>query len=502
MSQGTFSRASLCPIPDDMNERRRRRIAPLAVALVVSAVAGCETEQPDGATQALDSARTSASVAIASAKAVPGASNLDPPDKPLPAAGAPGPAYFAVEGKGLIALAVSATDGQAQFSLVEGSPREGLRDLQRAPSGAVYVKAPEGIMKLDRGEGTSAGKLDVVAKIDRNKLGNVHHLTVSADEKTLWVSSLNGVSRWDGSEWTLEPRETIGKGVRVIEGIAVGAGGQLWLADSNSLHVRTETGWKDVTPVSDRKQFFKSIEPGPNGEVFALASGALYRCAGTATELVDVGLRGRLLFQHLSVTNNGLVGFKSNKREVGRTQPGAALRTYSAKEDQVLADGIEHVALDERGRIWVVSRSGVSIVGPGDERVDWPSSSVDMLSGTIKGVLVVGAGPELPSAGESKRGGLQGKLLVAGVPLSGADVELCARPEVVFKESPCAKASTRLTGKTDEKGAFVIRDAPLGKYGIAAKVGEDWQVQGASANQQMKEGEVFDFGTITLAVKP
>lgn len=479
-----------------MIERWALRIAPLAV-LLASAVVGCEPQQPaDGNAQALDSARSSASAAIASAKAPAPASNLDPPDKPLPAAGAPGPAYFAVKGKGLVVLSARAEGDDPQHTLVEGSPDADLRALQRAPSGDIFVKGPKGIMKLD------GGKLSVVAAIDVEALGNVQHFAVASDGKTIWAASLKGVSRWDGSAWKLEPRESVSKTMRFIQGIGVDGEGKPWVIGSNTLHVKVGDAWKDVTPVSDRKQFFKALAAAPGGEVFALTSGALYRCKGTAAELIDVGLPGRLLFQHLSVTQNGIVAFKSNKREVGRTQPGAMMRTYSAKDDQVLADGILHVSVDERGRVWVVSRSGVSIVGPGDERVDWPTGSVDFLSGNIESMLVTGAGPELPAAGEAKRGGLKGLIMLSGAPLSGADVELCPSPEVVFKESPCAKASVELTATTDAKGTFVIPDAPLGKYGIAAKVGDDWRVQGASANQQMKEGEVFDLGTITLEDKP
>ena len=207
-------------------------------------------------------------------------------------------------------------------------------------------------------------------------------------------------------------------------------------------------------------------------------------------------------FGSLSVSANGSVAAKSLD-DVVALPAGGTSRTWSSRNGKDFrSDNIRGLGIDDSGRVWVGSDTGVTVLA-GDTKTEWPSGSVPELIGEIEAIVLVGSGPaELPAAGTIRKGGLTGKLLRDGTPLANVEVEICPSPGMIFSKSPCADAATKFAGKADDKGVWTFNDVPLGSYGIAVKIDDKWQITyGHSLGEGMKEGVVFDTGSIPLDSK-
>ena len=159
------------------------------------------------------------------------------------------------------------------------------------------------------------------------------------------------------------------------------------------------------------------------------------------------------------------------------------------------------LAVDDRGRAWIHTEAGVLILGPGDAKTEWPGGSIPELTGEIRVILVVGAGPsELPSA--VRKGGLTGKLLRDGNPLANLPVEICPSPSMIYSKTPCHDGAVKFTAKSDDSGVWTVSDIPIGTYGIAVKIDAKWQITfGHPLGDGMKKGQVDDTGSLTLDKK-
>ena len=52
---------------------------------------------------------------------------------------------------------------------------------------------------------------------------------------------------------------------------------------------------------------------------------------------------------------------------------------------------------------------------------------------------------------------------------------------------------------TDDKGVWTVQEVPLATYGIAVKLDDKWQITlGERLGQGMKEGQVYDTGSLAL----
>jgi hypothetical protein len=213
---------------------------------------------------------------------------------------------------------------------------------------------------------------------------------------------------------------------------------------------------------------------------------------------VKVGQKFAILSE-LGYSPTGIGGLKTGIDVVTRIGADGKQTHYKAKKDFAAAQ-IDDATPDDSGRLWIASDTGVAIVGPADERVEWKSGSVDELAGQVEVIGVAGAGPELPGdVGPVKTGGLKGKILKDGKGFASAEVEICPNPAGWFEKSPCAESPTRFSATTDADGNFEMKDVPLGAYGLAVKVVDKWQLTyGAEYGVGMKEGETYDIGSITL----
>ncbi|MBZ5714497.1 hypothetical protein [Nannocystis pusilla] len=418
------------------------------------------------------------------------APSSEPPVAPgPPAAPGPGPAFFAVDKKGVVRL------DQGEFVPLKNGPRELIKNLHVAADGALWVLGFETIYKLPR---LDADGFKEVARGGFQDTGSIDDFFVIADND-VWVAGFGGVSHWDGKFWTREEKAAIGAGDDTIDGIAVDREGKVWVASSNHVHVKDNGAWStlDLGKVKDTL-FMEGVERAADGTVYALASAALIKLGPGAADAAPVRLGGGSIpsYSDLSLGLDGTIAVR-NLFDVVITAP-TATKVWRKKD--YMSEGVRSLAVDASGRVWVGGEIGVTILGPGDARVEWPSGSVPELSGEVVGVAVAGAGPAaLPATGPVKKGALKGTLLRRGQPAAGIEVELCPSPGMLFSKSPCADSSVKFAGKTDDKGQWQFDAVPLGAYGFALKSEGKWKItMGSDLGVEMREGQVFDVGSISL----
>jgi hypothetical protein len=272
--------------------------------------------------------------------------------------------------------------------------------------------------------------------------------------------------------------------------------------------VRDGGAWKALDlgdAIPGQMLTFDSVVPAPDGAMYALASTALLRFGPAPGERarVPIGYDTSSLYGALGVSANGSLAARAGSTAI-IVPAGGSPRVFDPRDGKDFrANGIAALAADDSGRLWVGSEIGTSVLGPGDAKTEWPGGSVPELTGDIAGIAVFGSGPtELPVAGPVRTGGLTGKLLRDGSPLAGIDVELCSTPGMMFTDSPCGKATVKFTGKSDERGVWSFAGVPLGSYGLAVKVDDQWQIQlGSSVGNGMKADAVYDTGSITIERK-
>ncbi len=411
----------------------------------------------------------------------------------LPEPGEAGPAYFAIDDKGVFML-----EGGA-FTKVKKGPDKLVRQMSIGGDGNAYMLTYDGIMQL---EGAAA---KVVAKTSYKKTGSVDAFAVTP-EGEIWTAGYKGVGHFANKKWAVEDKKVLGDDVTLLKGVAVDKEGRVWVASSNKLHFKDKgaEAWKDadISKATERKPFFDGMVVDPAGGLVAAASSAVLKVGGPdkieAMELPSDMIKS---FGDLSYAQNGIGALKTSVKMLARIEPGGNSTTYTMGDD---FEGTRVVALnvDGQGRLWVGTDIGIGVVGPGDERAMWMMGSVPEIAGKVKGILVVGAGPELPEVGEQKKAGLAGTILLDGNALADAEVEACPEPSSLIKTSPCEDSPIKFSGKTDAEGKFSFADVPLGAYGIGVKAGDKWKITfSGEYGAKMKEGATFDIGKLKFKSK-
>lgn len=423
---------------------------------------------------------------------------VKPEPTPTPAVvvapGGPGPAYFTVDKVGVVRL-----DG-GKFTALAGSPNMLAKGLQVGGDGKVWVA---GFQDISRLEGDA---FKPVVKVGFSEIGGSIEDFVVAPDGQIWAVTFKGVSHHDGKAWTTEEKAAIGAGGDLLKGVALDKNGRVWVASTHKVHVRDGGAWKDVDlgkAGPGRTIYFEGLELGPDNSVHALASSALFHIGPNLDQVEKVKLGGRSVssFRELGVASNGGLVVIDLDTVVARTA-GGETRSFATGK-QFKPGNIHTVAMDDGGRVWVASEAGVTVLGPGDAKTEWPGGSVPELVGDVRGILVIGAGPaELPTAGPVRKGGLTGKLLQDGAPLADTQIEICPSPSMIFSKSPCADGAVKFSARSDANGVWTVPDVPLGTYGIAVKLGGKWQITfGSKIGEGMKEGQVYDTGSLTLDKK-
>ncbi len=404
----------------------------------------------------------------------------------------PGPAYFAVDTRGVVRL------DDHGFAVIAGSPKT-PRAMQVGPDGLLYAVGDDDIVRLE-GEAMVS-----MAKADPAGLGGpIQHLAIGFGGD-LWVSTRKGISHWDGKAWITDDRTTVGVGDETIAAIAIDKAGKVWVAAGSKLLVRDGETWKpgELGKAARGKPRIADLRTAADGQLHAVLGDTLIHLAAEPRK-VELGSKGKVELSAVRFAAGGSIGLISGV-DVFHVPAGGSPRQYSSlKSRDFAAEHITAIAPDDSGRLWVGSDLGAIVIVPGAARVEWLAGSVPALAGPIGEIVVFGSGPaSLPTGGPRIKGGLTGKLLRGGAPVAGTTVELCVGPALaLFKKTPCNDAGLKFSAKTNSDGVWKIDDVPLASYGLAVKDGKKWHVTPMPGlGDGMTSGAVFDTGSVELAAK-
>jgi sugar lactone lactonase YvrE len=390
-----------------------------------------------------------------------------------------GAAYLATA-SGLLQI----EDGK--LSVVEGG--SGLiRDLELGTDGSVWALGSQ----LQRVQGGSVRGQKSLIGMD---------LAVGPDG-TLWVlgSSVTSVSP-DGKSSTFAVPEKM-----FPSHVGVSAKGEVYICSHDQVMRRTEAGWEkvDLSKTVGARQFYRGFAAGPQGSMYLMASQAAARLTAEGKwekVALPAGHFSNILGDAGRVSAAGGLALHDHDDAVF-VVPGKGSEKKGVKALGFPADTVTAAAIDGQGRRWIGTNGGLVILSPqGKVLQHWP---VGALPDRVQRLLVVGAGPTLPTSVDPViKGAVKGKLASKDGPIDGVPIEICDTPDLLFRagSSPCTSSPIKFSGKTGPDGSFTFAEVPRQSYGVAFKDGKKWSTVLGSLRccGQLTQGETVDIGVVKI----
>ena len=314
----------------------------------------------------------------------------------------------------------------------------------------------------------------------------------------IWVAHYEGVSHFDGSNWTSYPSSgNLGTGeyVTLVNSIAVAPDGKIWVATSDSIASFDGSAWQ----VFEAGQGFAE-NPNPQelavdalGNVWVIGSDLLkYDGAQWSKITLPQG------------TAQSIEIDPGNRVWVGTTQglfvfdPATGSLIQSFGTDTLSDDWVNDMQFDGQGRLWVVTDYGMNIY----DGAAWSAfhmHTADLYENTADQVVVFGAGPQLPALLQKAPGSVSGRLINPDLtPYTGGQVELCLDRVMFmfFGSTPCSSQSFHILTSADNEGNFSFPDIPVGNYTLMIQVDSNtWR---GWNDFEVHSGEDTSLGTITV----
>lgn len=411
-----------------------------SIRLLILFVCGCgskaATPPPPDATSsgAVSSASSTTSIEISPPPPSPGAIDLHPVDE----AAQPGPLYLAVKAVGLVEV-----DGDV--SRVVFPTPHGLVGLGMDPAGAVWASFyEEGTIRVFEGKVTRHGKQRFKKFAFRGS-----NEVYGATDEIEWT-----VDRFDGKAWKSIKHRKDFKGTyddNKLEDVAADASG-LWVSSWNGLHRFDGTTWTAIeAPASGER-----LGPSP---LFSSSAGmiALY----LAGYFVHDGKAWKPLDWSSTFTLDGVNGagiLVGSSREGDSPLRIGALAVKGFNETAGKVSVLDPKFVDGGGRTWVgTDFKLLAYEATGALSRAWEPGAWVGFDGPIEGIVVRGRGPAaVPKAREGARVVVRGKVEIykSGKPLDGATVELCS--DILS----CSGSGFARTAATAKDGSFQFTDVP------------------------------------------
>ncbi|MBI5157933.1 MAG: hypothetical protein HZA58_07985, partial [Acidimicrobiia bacterium] len=304
-----------------------------------------------------------------------------------------------------------------------------LDALAVGPDGTLWGAGWERVLAWSAGQGV---EYPSTLLGEGDNTSSVKDVAVGPDG-VLWVTTANTVARFDGREWAWWgngagfPESTY---PYWPEAIGIGADGTVWVSHGSGMLRYDGETWADVDPGSSQP---KGIVVAPDGRV-----------------IVDTWADGLAVFD-------------------------GSWTTMNAANSPLLTDRTRSAFVDGRGRLWVGTTWGVTIID-GDDAVTYTMATSGLAGNCVDAIWVDGDGPELPEPTDPVTGSLAGSVTLLGAPHAGRRVVVCSeQPSPIYSgEHPCEGYPVGMVTVTDEQGRFLLTDIPIGDYDIA------WEVEQGS----------------------
>lgn len=295
-----------------------------------------------------------------------------------------------------------------------------------------------------------------------------------------WATHFQGVSYYDGSQWTDYSASLMGTSdsVSLVKDVAVAPDGKVWVVTRSSVASLAHGMWTvyEKDKGFDEDHTFTKVAIDGKGNVWVAAYEGVLMFNGK-TWVVHKNSEMKVPFNRGNY--NALGGIQAlafdSKGDlwIGTGPFGVAMYTgkgwvnYRRATSKISSDNAGSLAGDSQGRIWVGTEFGLDVFD-GKNWTAFHMDNSDLLDNAIETIAVSGTGPRLPAPLPQKTGSLKGRVTIGAQAAAGAVVELCSeRIDDAFSgDSPCAGKPYTVMAVAGADGVFSFKNVPVGRYGI------------------------------------
>jgi hypothetical protein len=293
----------------------------------------------------------------------------------------------------------------------------------------------------------------------------------------IWAAHYDGVSVFDGKSFrTIESRRLgSGSGAKVVQDVAVGLDGKVWVVTANSVAMYDGARWRAWEQGAGfaRREFFGRVAVDSRGAPWVTAIGGVYTFDDGKWWLNEIP--GALNFKGISVDAQDRVLVATSGSGLYIYEDGA-WTNLRRENSELSSDDVRAAAVDARGRLWIATAYGLDVV----EDEQWRHfrvSNSGLRDDAVQSLAVAGSGPELPNFDTEATGVLAGRVTSAGAPQADVAVELCVEyVGTSFRgASPCAEQPFTAAAQTDADGRYEFTALPAGAYYVVFRApGGGW----------------------------
>ncbi|MFO0613089.1 MAG: hypothetical protein U0414_10895 [Polyangiaceae bacterium] len=460
----------------------------LAVALFAAPLGACSSKsgakaEPSSSAETSKSTSSAKPTSSESPRANTSAVTSAVAEPPKPAGKldpkAAGPAFFYFAGAGTYMM-----DSSGKLTKIGDYTLDGA---DFGPDGRVYLGGINQFVV----EGGKATKLEAPG----SKLA-------AGPDGTVWtVTYQQEVAKQDASgTWTKE--KIPGSDEEHVSNIAVDAKGDIYAASMNKIFAKRSGTWS----TKDVKELFKNTESLYVADLIVFG-GEVYVVTGHGVVTLDgKELKVPQEYGFTSLSDGGVRAFDGtlamkSSNGILIITPDGKITEKRTESLPVKGSLIDAFALDTQGRRWIGAGDQLYILDKDDKVLQtWPVGSIP---GDLSFVYVVGAGPELPPAPDPVvKANVKGRIVVDGAPVKNSEFVACGSPSMIITgATPCSGQTVELSGKTDDNGAFLLKDVPRARFGFAWKDGGKWKITLGLADScctKITDGQEFDMGDLTV----
>lgn len=427
-----------------------RRLVMLAVVSVAcrtagDGVVGGEVAVPEGQRSAAGSA------------SVDGADRCTPPLPEAPAGGAAeeGPAYVVVDHVGVLRIA------EGEVSTVVARAGSWDPEVALGPSGELWVSDWEEIWVL-----ALDGRVWVQPRPPGDWRPELLAVRGATDVWAVTSDSEWSLVRFDGMHWTsVRRRDRFPGRFEDDKIVALAATSDaVWVSSWNGLWRGVGDDWRRIEPPQGEDDgaelwtYRDRVIAGYRGGHF-MRDGEAWRALDWPR---DASVRRAV----------GEVGLVASPRLDGATVMLAAVDGEGcvATSERVTGSHVHALAVDGSARTWLATEGALAVVdASGRVLAEWTTGTLPGLTGRIRAIEVVGAGPRrLPGAEPARTWELVGRMQThrQSAPLAGATVELCS---ALVDVDRCATTGFFQATTTAGDGSFRFIGVPEGELHLVVR---------------------------------
>ncbi len=366
--------------------------------------------------------------------------------------------------------------------------------MTRCPDGRTYLT------------GFEAYKLEGKTLVDLGKSFDMSLGTIACGSgNEIWVmSSMDGVSRFDGSTWTHYPMEEIFSGAEAdypdIYSMAVAPDGNVWVTADHEIAAFDGTAWKSIPPPGNPAYW----GPSARGEGLIIDStGTVWAITYPENCCVDGQLSRYDGIQWTTFPGPDPETEFGHVPEIEYIAADRENRIWAATDEQKIytlntdtdswdflfdikqlglgsrsSYAISAMQFDGQDRLWLTTDYGVGIYD-GSTWTIYHMHAANIYSNKISRLFILGDVPNLPALEAKPPGSISGKLVSPdSEPVVDAQVEVCLSPGVLEyrnrNETPCANQMVHLLANVNADGSFVVPNVLAGNYYLMIKLSSSW----------------------------